>query len=331
LIGGGEGKLNSKKGGFMRLKCLFAVVFLSGLTLLFILSSPSLSAEAQFVGNEVCGSCHTAQYEIWAKTQHAADFTNYPYENQKINMYTFMHGYCQSCHTVGYGQPGGFDKNKPWDQQQALLKIGCENCHGPGSLHVSAKGEARRKTISKIPDPKACIKCHVNSYGVFPTGAAKDKDLATTPRRQSAMLYGINGYEYSDSTYISSLHRNVVEGLCITCHLSPSESHDLKADLDACQKCHGGATNFNINGRQEEIRSLLQMLQSKLETFKKAHSKTIKDGQGKELVSWDTTANQIAFDRAQYNFSFVDNDRSLGVHNYKYARQLLVDSIIKLP
>lgn len=67
------------------------------------------------------------------------------------------------------------------------------------------------------------------------------------------------------------------------------------------------------------------------EAFKKAHSSTSKDpATQKETVKWDSKANEEKFLRAQYNQRFVENEGSLGVHNYKYARQLLMDSLSHL-
>lgn len=318
-------------------RCLKLSLFVVASFIVFISYAifpfPAAAVDARYVGADLCKQCHSSRYESWAKTAHAKDFANFPYAGRAINKYTYARGECASCHVLGYGEPGGYAKDKPWNEQAALLRVQCESCHGPGSAHaVAVTAAERRATIAVKPEPlKTCMKCHVTSYGDFPTSSAKDKDLAITPRRQGAMLYGINGYEYPGTSYVSSQHKNVVEGACIACHVSRVRPHELKADLESCQPCHGGATNFNINGRQEEIKGLLASLKSVLDSFKKAHSTTTKDQAGKDVVRWDNPQNKLAYERALYNYNFVNLDGSKGVHNYKYARQLLADSSANLP
>ncbi len=307
------------------------IVPLAVLASLFLPPSLVISADATYAGSNVCKSCHSGPYGAWAKTTHATDFSQCDYNGVKTNLYTYANGACASCHVVGYEKPSGYDSKKPWDQQEKLLRVGCENCHGPAGRHIAATGAAKRTTVSKSVAPEECMVCHVSSYGPFPTGPVQDKDIAGTPRRQSAMLMGVNGYEYPGSTYESSPHKDVVQGMCITCHLNPVKPHELQADIETCQKCHSGATSLNVNGRQDEIKSLLANLKTKLDAFRNGHAKTAKDAQGKDVTTWDSSENQLVYNRARYNFDFVSNDRSYGVHNYKYARQLLTESIAKLP
>ena len=42
-----------------------------------------------------------------------------------------MNPQCQSCHTTGFGQAGGFPEGG-----EALAQVGCESCHGPGEAHT---------------------------------------------------------------------------------------------------------------------------------------------------------------------------------------------------
>ena len=59
---------------------------------------------------------------------------------------------CVICHVIGLGSEGGFVTE---EKTPHLAGVGCENCHGPGSGHVLASGQAptgRPKT--------ACEGCH---------------------------------------------------------------------------------------------------------------------------------------------------------------------------
>jgi len=320
--------------------CLrFGFAFLTVTAVAVCLSGPPSSnaqakPEARYVGVQVCKACHQGQYETWSKTRHNFDFSKYPFYGKTINKYTFAKGYCASCHVTGVDKAGGYDRKKPWNQQQSMLRIQCETCHGPGSRHVAASSvEERKASINRKPDPAAtCQGCHVTHYGKFPIGPATDKEINDIPRRQSAMLHGFHGYEYSGLEYQKSLHVNVVKGTCVTCHVNPVRPHDLKADIETCRTCHGGAKTFDINGRQTEIKALEKELKDKLAAFKKVRARVSKDpNTSQEKVTWGAKDDELAFNRANYNYLFVSHDKSHGVHNYKYARDLLKASIAKLP
>ena len=59
---------------------------------------------------------------------------------------------CQTCHTTGYGLPGGFQSIS---QGQARTAVGCESCHGPSQGHVE---QARVRTPFAARDQ--CVVCH---------------------------------------------------------------------------------------------------------------------------------------------------------------------------
>jgi predicted CXXCH cytochrome family protein len=81
---------------------------------------------AEFVGSEACETCH---------------------ENITRNFRTATHARLKA--------KGENAKN-----------IGCESCHGPGSLHVSSGG-ASRTIINPRRSPEACFQCHLNVRAQF--------------------------------------------------------------------------------------------------------------------------------------------------------------------
>jgi len=86
----------------------------------------TLFASADFVGSQKCGECHAKEFERWQGGPHASAFeTLVAKESQSQSE-------CQSCHTTGFEQPGGFPAGG-----EALHGVGCESCHGPGGSHVT--------------------------------------------------------------------------------------------------------------------------------------------------------------------------------------------------
>lgn len=98
-----------------------------------------------YVGQAVCIRCHVKQFDFVAATKHSQAYRAIDSkENSKKSS-------CVSCHTTGFGKPGGFvELPAPFE----LRDVQCEICHGPGSLHF------RKGNITRTPSESLCFKCH---------------------------------------------------------------------------------------------------------------------------------------------------------------------------
>jgi hypothetical protein len=166
------------------------------------------------------------------------------------------------------------------------------------------------------------------------------------------MLAGTNAYTYGKNIP-SSAHMFVVEDTCVACHMQtvdaasptltkagghtfkPSSDGDAttpKVDLvGACQQCHGpNLTSFNfplldydgdgtVDGVQTEVQHLLDQLSMKLPPVGKVKTSLTID------ATW--TRPQL---KAAYNWQFVNDDGSRGIHNMAYTVGLLKASIADL-
>lgn len=124
-----------------------------------------------YVGTEACKKCHEHAYEVWKGTPHSHAYkTLVDAQHPSLRQYD---GECIVCHTVGFGYKTGFTNEKDTPK---LLNVGCESCHGPGSLHVKnpenpiwrermnlpwldarkkGNAEAKNKAIERY-----CVTCH---------------------------------------------------------------------------------------------------------------------------------------------------------------------------
>jgi len=136
----------------------------------------------KFVGAEKCGACHTKAFAKWKDTGHAVAFTTLKegpwHENRAEEKVGWIQRQydpeCLSCHVTGwhpqemlrYGSGYLNEKTSPH-----LLGQQCENCHGPGGLHVSREeggaskdelAEGRKMVRRTLEDAKKsmCIECH---------------------------------------------------------------------------------------------------------------------------------------------------------------------------
>jgi hypothetical protein len=110
---------------------------------------PPGRGEPAFVGNEACRSCHTAPFAVYEKTGHAHAYATLESVSKQYRLD------CVGCHVIGFQQAGGVCRV---DQVEGRQNVGCESCHGPGSIHV-ADG-ARKSVVRPRPGPHVCVGCH---------------------------------------------------------------------------------------------------------------------------------------------------------------------------
>tara|TARA_Y100000590_G_scaffold192329_2_gene218648 strand:- start:627 stop:2660 length:2034 start_codon:yes stop_codon:yes gene_type:complete len=113
---------------------------------------------ATYVGSDACRDCHSSEYQIWSQQAHA--LSTQSLGDQKEN------SDCLKCHTTGFGSPGGFPVNAALSDDMDLGRVGCESCHGPGSVHI-ANGSKKKESILALTDKcgscvilEICSGCH---------------------------------------------------------------------------------------------------------------------------------------------------------------------------
>lgn len=112
-----------------------------------------MGAGAEFVGSKVCAECHEEQFDNYQKYSKKA----HSWESVKIMLSDLKPAeakQCFECHTTGFGKPGGFVS---YEQTPHMAEVGCETCHGPGSLHAE---EGDPEFIQKTPTIDLCRTCH---------------------------------------------------------------------------------------------------------------------------------------------------------------------------
>jgi hypothetical protein len=129
-----------------------------------------------FVGVDQCKDCHQKAYDVWIKTGHATALASLtegrPEEKPEWKVDRQFDPECLACHVTGWSPQdalrykSGFVSLKETPQ---LANQQCENCHGPGSVHVAAE-LAFQKTKNAPPDlesaraemreTRACDECH---------------------------------------------------------------------------------------------------------------------------------------------------------------------------
>jgi hypothetical protein len=87
--------------------------------------------ESKYVGSQQCKSCHKESFRIWSDSPHSHAYATLAgAKRPALRQYD---GECVKCHVIGFEYETGFTDEKATPK---LENNGCENCHGPGSMHV---------------------------------------------------------------------------------------------------------------------------------------------------------------------------------------------------
>ena len=305
-----------------------------------------------------CADCHNPDVDTvyflwgirtaWSLSKHAAGGAYF--ENSST---------CAPCHTTE-----GFvaaNLGRTISGQPISSPIGCFACHSP---HSRANFSLRTTDpvamlggVEGEPDPvfdygkgNLCASCHKPrsiSPKPDPTKTASTDTITITSSRwyqhygtQGLMLAGYNGFEFQGYTYSNSFHTNsdvIKDEGCVVCHMAleernPAGGHTMWLEseegelLAGCNLtgCHGGnLEELDYDGVQTEIHGLLDSLQ----TLLLDRDWITASGSVNASSSKPLKIAPAYLSGAMYNYYFVEHDLSFGVHNTRYARQLLESAI----
>jgi len=165
-----------------------------------------------------------------------------------------------------------------------------------------------------------CANCH-QIRNEAPT--ATDGNVTITSSRfgthhgvEAQMLLGEGGLGVEGA---SSPHYELVENTCVACHMGEEDSHTYEPEIARCQACHSDAEDFDMNGVQTEVAAMLEELKAAFiaEGMMDAESGLWIASSGEPLVVPE------AVGQAMWNYKFVEEDQSMGVHNTNYTIALL--------
>jgi hypothetical protein len=286
-----------------------------------------------------CFECHSDQNTIlvsatqqWENSVHAS--------GDHIERATAA---CAGCHTsegfvarVAAGQvpptdPAVTDVTNP-------TTIHCFTCHAPHTtghfgLRWTARTVLKNGVTADLAGGNLCAACHQGRTAAPVSGRiSMNNRFGPHHSNQADMIVGTNGYHYKGYTYQSIGHLAAVEDVCAGCHVERAtrnnvvggHTFNMRGELDgteilntaACAGCHGNLTNFNYNAVQDSVDFYIGQLQTILTT-----ANLLSGGVPRSTTVGADSAGAV------WNLVYVEEDRSRGVHNAKYALGLLKSSI----
>jgi hypothetical protein len=141
---------------------------------------PGVRTAASYVGSQRCVECHKTSGALWARSAHAKAFA------VLVERKADADPKCVGCHTIGFGSFSGYRRGLGADK---MVNVGCESCHGPGSLHVRQReGDASVSFAYRPLGAGDCQKCH---YGEFSRPFHWDEFWSPIKHAKESQLTGL--------------------------------------------------------------------------------------------------------------------------------------------
>ena len=238
---------------------------------------------------------------------------------------------CTGCHSGG-----GFSAMVAAGQNPTQVTAGdpnptrqdCRACHQIHATYTQADwGLETTAPVALYAAPgntfdggqgNLCAVCH-EPRTAFP--AAVDGQVTVSAHfgphhgPESALLLGIGAADAPAGT--PHFHYSTVANTCVHCHMGDTANHTFLPDVSRCQTCHPGATSFDIDGVQTKVQGMLADLKTALTTA------GLLDANG-NIVAGKYPEKQAA---ALWNYSYIKDDKSSGVHNPPYSEAVLQASL----
>lgn len=107
---------------------------------------------AAYAGSQACQPCHQQESAKHGRSGHATALASLERRNYHRDPD------CLRCHVTGLGLKDGWNRKV---QRSGLAEVGCESCHGRGSLHIAEHQQKTPSSGSLTPvTPATCRRCH---------------------------------------------------------------------------------------------------------------------------------------------------------------------------
>jgi hypothetical protein len=178
-----------------------------------------------------------------------------------------------------------------------------------------------------------CAQCHQIRNEIPVADADGNISVETTrfgPHHgvEAQMLLGEGGLLVTGAV---AEHYEEVEGVCVGCHMGgeyapdadgePTYNHTWEPRVENCLECHEGLEDFDLESARTEVQALLDQIQPLL------IAAGIMDADPDRVNRSVEGVYPAEIAAAMWNYMFVVEDQSLGVHNTLFAKLLLQQAL----
>jgi hypothetical protein len=276
-------------------------------------------------------------------------------------------GNCVRCHDargfVNFTRSVGTPTENLYVYNQQMIT--CAACHEP---HNSSNAYQLRKVTAdtlangyvipaSVGNGGLCLNCHKNrSNGdTYPNVTFLNSRWGPHHSPQGDIYLGKNAYSWGQNIPSSVAHR-LVEDACVGCHMSATpdtgnvardhigghswnmawtDGQGIEHDnVTKCVECHTGITKFDdiMAAWDYDANGVVESFVKELDGLRGRLARALPPV-GVDSISWQmirTNPDSVNMKRAYYNYLMFVDDASGGIHNPKYAMNILQKSITLL-
>jgi hypothetical protein len=317
----------------------------------------------------VCAQCHDEpwrhnKYAQWENSMHSVALWSNSFAQAAASQNNNLQN-CIRCHDgrgfVNFTK--GQITNTTGMVKASQQMIGCSSCHdphgnsNPASIRNNPAGSdtlANGYQYTFGGTGKTCMNCHKarRDNVIYVQTNVTNSNWGPHYSSQTDNLFGQNAANFG-TPFLSTAHAMAVGNTCVTCHMVATVDtgnvnrdkvggHTFKLHNDAtgydhtaaCTPCHGPRANFGnafmansdydgdgvIESVRDEIAGLEKLLKKYLPPV------------GVDSISWQLIGqnNNIDQKKAYFNYQLISKDGSGGMHNPKYAIDVLTKSILAI-
>lgn len=312
------------------------------------------------LGTQNCIECHGSNQVITAAIFQYNESAHANSENTNRNSTS-----CAVCHTSqGYIERIAAGTTTTKATINNPLPQNCYTCHKIHSTYTAADWALRYKdpvtlwvTGAKVDyaEGNLCISCHqARPRTPALPNPATGGDFSNTSTGYHPH-YGVSGNIFAGKNiydvgtgYSNSVHSLLIKDGCVTCHMGPAVGkalggHTFKVvdyststtgtlNTNGCIACHSNTTELNtkVNATRTEIKALLKELEDLL-IAKGLVAVPAGSTDPTNYQAIGSTTNPKLYKGHEmgviWNYKSIKYDGSYGIHNYKYTKTLLQNSI----
>lgn len=289
----------------------------------------------------VCAKCHdSGSHHIfpdqWKKSKH-------------FNMMKEARVGCTNCHSGA----GFVDKLTTGHVDSLItleyMPVSCQVCHDPHSdenpnqLRTVAPYTMITGQQEDLGKANLCLNCHHARRDATTQINTPNARIDPHESPQGDMFVGVGAVTFGRDLG-QGPHKDVIENGCIGCHMSPTPtagagmnnvgSHTFLMSgngvdhTEVCAPCHGEKASFEefeANGDWDRD-GTVESVEAELAGMMNTITSNLPLGTANPNATYTVAQKQ-----AYWNYAFVRNDGSNGMHNAFYARDMLQAAIDNLP
>ncbi len=309
-----------------------------------------------------CASCHDEEpyypeYQQYENSLHAEAIWETGFATRGIANPSGLSD-CMRCHSgKGFvlftkGLASTTPVSPTWAEHTHITCATCHDPHGNNNHAALRKAPASSDTLgtgfnySSIGgNGQLCMNCHKarrNNVVYVPTNVSST--WGPHYNTETDVFLGKNAYSFG-STYASTSHSSAITNSCVECHMGATDTSAVNKNkvgghsfrftnpnngfelTKACESCHGPKTSFDdfvafmdydgdgvIESIRNEVKGLLTNIAMKIPPL------------NVDSISWTgirASSDSVLLKKAWWNYQLIQKGSAYGMHNAKYAIDVL--------